>query len=441
MPSAIPDWQRLGLTDGQLTPIGVAQHKAFGRFLRNKYITEPDGSFIPSHYDNRKVYVRSTDVDRTLMSVNALFSELYPGAVFPTHTVPAGQDILLQPGDRCPSYAVAQGFVVDDANDRAVDTFTQQLIDVFAFESGWIDDKSMGPAHIVDWAHDNIVCMRANNISVPPNLDANFARLQSFTRELFHEMFGERNGNDPRGPTGGELTRHLAETFQSDKIVPLSVYSAHDTTLIALYAALGLLGDNKQHPILLPPYASSAIIEVRKKADGSRYATMQYGEPVRVNGFPSDSPDGWSYATAPQELVCPSPKAQCPIDDLVKFIYKKAPEFGTDSYCCLRESSFERAGCDKYDSPFEALPTSCQLYRRFCPAVACDAGHVVSARTLTCSTTLSAHAGPWRGVAIAMIIALLFALIGAFVLWRRYSKLVAMPEYSAMDDPGTVQHP
>lgn len=63
-------WDKYGL--GQLTPAGMKQLQDYGSFLMNKY-----ASFLNPTYSRSRVFVRSTDYDRTLQTTAALLSGMY----------------------------------------------------------------------------------------------------------------------------------------------------------------------------------------------------------------------------------------------------------------------------------------------------------------------------------------------------------------------------
>lgn len=94
----------------QLTTIGKRQHFALGQFFRKRY----DG-FLSRQYNNTEIYIRASDVDRTLMSAESNLAGLYlpnnkkdrfnPDIKWnpiPVHTLPTTEDYLLRGGDVCP---------------------------------------------------------------------------------------------------------------------------------------------------------------------------------------------------------------------------------------------------------------------------------------------------------------------------------------------------
>jgi hypothetical protein len=82
-----------------LTATGVEQQHHLGGYIRNRY-----GSLLSSNYSRKEIIVRSTDVDRTLMSAQSNLVGLYPvldlmnGTVpiqpIPVHTVSINSDFV-----------------------------------------------------------------------------------------------------------------------------------------------------------------------------------------------------------------------------------------------------------------------------------------------------------------------------------------------------------
>ena len=94
---------------GQLTSKGKMQHYELGKWIRNRY-----KQFLSQDYRENEILVRSTDVDRTLMSAQATLAGLYPPEGYlewntnltwqpiPVHTVPKHEDALLSSHANCP---------------------------------------------------------------------------------------------------------------------------------------------------------------------------------------------------------------------------------------------------------------------------------------------------------------------------------------------------
>ncbi|CAD6191790.1 unnamed protein product [Caenorhabditis auriculariae] len=60
---------------GQLSPKGMTQHFKLGKLLRSRYIESM--KFLPPVYDSKKIYIRSTDVNRTIISAMSNMLGMY----------------------------------------------------------------------------------------------------------------------------------------------------------------------------------------------------------------------------------------------------------------------------------------------------------------------------------------------------------------------------
>ncbi|KAF8561965.1 hypothetical protein P879_10699 [Paragonimus westermani] len=66
------------LGSGQLTEKGILQEYELGQWLRKKY-----GNFIPEKYNGSDFHMRSTDVDRTLMSAQCVSAGVFHNSSSP----------------------------------------------------------------------------------------------------------------------------------------------------------------------------------------------------------------------------------------------------------------------------------------------------------------------------------------------------------------------
>lgn len=64
---------------GQLTSVGAEQHQALGAHLRARYVPW----FLPANFDPQAVWIRSTDLQRTILSAYNFIQGGFPGSATP----------------------------------------------------------------------------------------------------------------------------------------------------------------------------------------------------------------------------------------------------------------------------------------------------------------------------------------------------------------------
>ncbi|XP_044538289.1 lysosomal acid phosphatase isoform X3 [Gracilinanus agilis] len=236
---------------GQLTKEGMLQHWELGQALRLRY-----QGFLNASYHREEVFVRSTDFDRTLMSAEANLAGLFPveGAQsfnpnitwqpIPVHTVPEAQDKQTH-GLPLPSWASPQ---------------TMQ-------------------------------------------------RLRQLKDLSFRFLFGMYRPTEKARLQGGvllaQIRKNLTWAASASQHSKLLVYSAHDTTLVALQMALGIYNGEQA------PYASCHMFELYQEDDGN-FSVEMY--------FRNDS------TQAPWPLALPGCSQRCPLPDFLHLTLPVVPE-------------------------------------------------------------------------------------------------------------------
>lgn len=122
---------------GELTNTGKTQHFKLGQWLRGRYDTD----FLPEQYSEQHIYVRSTDVGRTIASALTNLAGIYPPTgdqiwdksihwlPIPVHTVPVAVDWLLNSGPPCPAYDQIMAQVIASSDFQKIFTDYRSQID------------------------------------------------------------------------------------------------------------------------------------------------------------------------------------------------------------------------------------------------------------------------------------------------------------------------
>ncbi|KAM6153417.1 testicular acid phosphatase [Erethizon dorsatum] len=261
---AVPTLWPRGL--GQLTKEGVQQQLELGRFLRRRY-----KAFLSPEYRREEVYIRSTDFDRTLESAQAILAGLFPEASprgseadwrpIPVHTVPVAEDKLLRfPMRSCPRYQELLRESTEAAEyQEAVEGWTDFLSRLSNFTGLTLVGEPLRKAWKV---LDTLICQRAHGLPLPPWASPDVLRTLSQISALdIRAHVGPPRAAEKAQLTGGILLDAILANFSRVQSLGLPLrmvmYSAHDSTLLALYGALGLYDGHT------PPYAACLGFEFR----------------------------------------------------------------------------------------------------------------------------------------------------------------------------------
>ncbi|XP_041054374.1 lysosomal acid phosphatase-like isoform X2 [Carcharodon carcharias] len=258
---------------GQLTQFGMRQHYMLGQYLRHRY-----KDFLNSSYDREEIYVRSTDVDRTLMSAQSDLAGLYPPREYqifkpdlnwqpiPVHTVPAEDEKFLKfPIPNCPRF---DKLLEESMNSKTVQDKVkenQALLDMVSERT-----KSKVTFQNVWKLYDTLLCEKIHNFSLPswvtPEVIARLRELYDLSMETLFRIHETRVKSRLQGGVLlKQILQNITQAMNDTNSTPrlkLIMYSAHDTTLIALQIALNIYNG------INPPYASCHMFELYQEDDG-----------------------------------------------------------------------------------------------------------------------------------------------------------------------------
>lgn len=262
---------------GQLTNRGKERHYELGKWLRHRY-----EDFLPMEYSRDDIYIRSTDVDRTLMSAESNLAGLYPPndqqkwntkilwQPIPVHTTPEIEDEILAAKRQCPLYnreyeAVMNSYQMKELNEKNKELFVylsknsgSEITDIVSLEYLYdtLHVEEMNNLTLPDWTH-----------SVYPEKMAPLA-IYSFTLQAFNSLMQRLKS----GPLLKDLISNMEKAIFGgpDAARKLYMYSGHDTTIANM---LMLLGVFDMH---CPPYAATILVELRKTSTDDHVVVISY---------------------------------------------------------------------------------------------------------------------------------------------------------------------
>lgn len=266
-------WDKYGGL-GQLTQTGMEQHYEYGQFLRDRY-----KDFLSKYYDKSQVYVRSTDYDRTQMSVASMLSSLYKPEDYqewnknvswqpiPIHTNDA--DTIFSNTDKCERYAQLKYEVIETAEYKNLTKKYQDLIDLAVKEAGF---KSMTLMDM--WMlSDDIYVQKSHNLTLSKWITDNLDRFMELRDiDFFLDFRTTEMAKLASGGVLNEITKNIVKKSKTPTNPnQLFLFSSHDTYVAGMTKLLNLTLNIKQ-----PNYASAIIMELRKSTKSDNYFVQVY---------------------------------------------------------------------------------------------------------------------------------------------------------------------
>jgi len=299
----------------QLSRRGKMDQYLLGSFLRERY-----SGFLSPNYTENDIYVRSTDVDRTLMSAEANLAGLYPPQEgqhwnekldwqpIPVHTVAAEEDYLLSSHADCPRFFTLHDQVLQGSFMQDIYKDNEELFNIVSQNSG----VNITDIVHLDYLYDTLLIESIYNKSLPgwtkdifPGGKFEELRDLSFTVDTFNHEMKRLKG----GPFLREVIGHMLQ-IKNSTMEPMDrkmfMYSGHDTTVSNVLNTLGVF-----QPPQAPPYASMVMMELFEKEKGSLLVKLLY----------RNSSEG-----DPHLLTLPGCEPLCPLETFVELTVDLIPD-------------------------------------------------------------------------------------------------------------------
>ena len=261
---------------GELTPQGMHQEYISGIELRKRYVN--DYKLLPSKFDTKTLYVRSTDFNRTLQSAESLLYGLYPPGTgpslksktaalpyryqpIPIHAFARQNDILLLKGmkgaDKKKMKEILSKYVYSSDEWLNKQKSLEKYFPLWSKISGseiksLLDAKSFA---------GNIYIRTLHNVLLPKGIDE---KQKNILIELALWIHAQQFKPIQAGILiAGDFLKNIVSTMKeciaNESSVKCYLYSAHDKNLLSVMSALGVPLDKN------PGYASRIQFELYKE--------------------------------------------------------------------------------------------------------------------------------------------------------------------------------
>ncbi|CAO3620405.1 unnamed protein product [Cunninghamella echinulata] len=270
---------------GQLTNLGRKNLNALGVRLREIYIDKLN--FLPDKFDEKMIYIRSTDYPRTQESVQ----QMVGGGLYPPIKRNNGDTLQIRirdPRDEnmySNPNCIKLRQMAKEFHKTVGDMYKDQFVSLSNRLKKYVDNVSLDSHPSVNGIFDTIVAAKVHGFHLPEEFDDKL--IQDLEQIVMHEWFyGHMVSSEFRrlglGRLMGDIRDRMVRRVDgTDKHIneqdyKLAVYSGHDTTIAPLLIILGSY-DNRW-----PPFGSSIIFELYKSKNRKGWFSKKEDHYVRV---------------------------------------------------------------------------------------------------------------------------------------------------------------
>lgn len=278
---------------GQLTAEGMQQEFQLGTELRKKYIENTH--LLPKSYQSNILYVRSTDVDRTLMSAQSLLMGLYPLGTgpylgdkkgpalpkafqpIPVHTAPADQDaIFISSIDPNQYNKLLNQYVYSQPEWKAKNAELQSHYRIWSQATGFDITELNDLGRLAD----TLYIYRVHHIDFDKLSKEDIDQIIDTGKWVLATTFKPKEiGIAVSRPLLTAIGKYIEQASQQNTTLKYVLLSAHDTNIISILSAL-------EAPLSSPPhYASHINFSLLEKSPKNYFVQITYNnQPVFIPG-------------------------------------------------------------------------------------------------------------------------------------------------------------
>lgn len=300
---------------GKLTQLGLLQLVQLGTRLREELVTEtsdssPDGNslsnlFTPEHpLDPKSIRVISTNFLRTIQSVQGVLVGLFPDGtdddipIDIRHTdwmIPDPQPRRHPSQEELEAELEGRQHILEREMEMAglAKSATLALQDLLAHDAheatfGVVQETKGDNFRPLSWNQlaEITKCLAVRNMLPPGITEADQHKISAHAAWKWFETFSHPKLSHL---SMGKMTSHMMEYFCDYRNQPkLTLWSAHDSTLIGLMCAFRL-----EQPAVWPEYGSYIMVELLEKANDLYVRFSLNGEVLKTR---------WDHDT-PKEMI------------------------------------------------------------------------------------------------------------------------------------------
>jgi len=265
---------------GELSQAGMRQHQHLGEFLRQRYVD--DYGFLSGNYSTKEIYIRSSSFNRTLMSAMSNLVGMYPTPngmdmlddiplwqPIPVHSQPREKDPMLWMSCPCPTVDdIYYNQVMQSDQVKQIEQENQDFLNFLLKNTGMphmtLDDvwdvwdplnceRIYNDTHTwPTWVTEEVFDQLTPLMHLSTTFYYHDTRIQRFRGSLLYNDIATRF--DQKANRAAEIQPPELKYY---------VYSAHDTTMTALFENLGAYNGH------LPDYATAIMFELHEKTKGA----------------------------------------------------------------------------------------------------------------------------------------------------------------------------